>query len=677
MTNQKSILWNGLSFSLLFFLILYISSCNKAHYKHDSSNRDKVDSLIALAEDSISDISYSRDKVVLALKYVKDTLQFHKLINLRAYLLLMTDSIDTAKVILDKVIEDVENRYPVKQQKKILSTTYNVLGIYYTQVGNYDSALISFQRAYNSVGHDSKITNIEDICINIADTYFKKGNYSNAALYFRKALLYSDSVNSTQKYGFPVYFGLGQVYLNLRDYELSDHYFSLAEKKLNNRSLSEKYVFCNNRGTFYYYKEEYPEALKWFKKARDLVVSGNYEFYINLCELNMSDVYLHMNQLDSSQYYSDRSSAFFSLIKHPSALFYISTIKAGIALKQNNLALAYYFLENSNDTVGVEINMISVRNKCLQDYYEHVGDFKQAYEYLQKNYQIENNLQSERVKGRVTEIDLRYKQDTTLLRRDFMIKNQKENLENLQLSRYLLLLIIIIILVVALFTYLYMRKQHDLLRMKHIDQIAKLRIQNIRNRISPHFIFNVLNREINDEKNKEEKTQLTETAKLLRRSLEISENLSVTLTQELDFVHTYINLEQKSLGDNFFLFWEIDNISDYNAFYIPAMIVQIPVENAIKHALRGKEGDKVLKIKVIRKNNGVFIIVEDNGPGYHPGLSSKAGTGTGLKVIYQTINLLNTKNSEQISFIISDIKSKDTTGTKVEIFIPDNYSYKL
>jgi hypothetical protein len=57
-------------------------------------------------------------------------------------------------------------------------------------------------------------------------------------------------------------------------------------------------------------------------------------------------------------------------------------------------------------------------------------------------------------------------------------------------------------------------------------------------------------------------------------------------------------------------------------------------------------------------------------------MQSKYGTGTGLKVIYQTIELLNAKNEEKIEFtILADRVSGD--GTRVSIFIPLNYSYEM
>lgn len=106
------------------------------------------------------------------------------------------------------------------------------------------------------------------------------------------------------------------------------------------------------------------------------------------------------------------------------------------------------------------------------------------------------------------------------------------------------------------------------------------------------------------------------------------------------------------------------------------MIVQIPVENAIKHALRGKSGLKELSVLAQRKDGGVAITITDNGMGYVKVPVSQKGTGTGLRVIRQTLELLNAKNNNKIDFSISTLDGFGG-GTRVAVYIPENYSYEM
>lgn len=92
--------------------------------------------------------------------------------------------------------------------------------------------------------------------------------------------------------------------------------------------------------------------------------------------------------------------------------------------------------------------------------------------------------------------------------------------------------------------------------------------------------------------------------KLMRRNLELTEQLCVTMAEELDFVNTFINLEREALGDSFILSTSIDAAIHLDQEILPSMMIQIPIENAIKHALKDKEGMKRLwiDIKKTRRN---------------------------------------------------------------------------
>ena len=175
----------------------------------------------------------------------------------------------------------------------------------------------------------------------------------------------------------------------------------------------------------------------------------------------------------------------------------------------------------------------------------------------------------------------------------------------------------------------------------------------------------------------EEKHELASLVKLMRRNLELAEQLCVTLSEELDFVRTYIDLERRSLGDAFYP--EISLAPDVHPeqVMLPSMLIQIPVENAVKHALRGKEGERRLWITVTRTANAISIKVTDNGGGYRPN-SRNRGTGTGMKVIMQTIQILNMKNKETIDVSVHNVLlDSGETGCEVAFLLPDKYDYTI
>jgi len=298
---------------------------------------------------------------------------------------------------------------------------------------------------------------------------------------------------------------------------------------------------------------------------------------------------------------------------------------------------------------------------------------------LKRDCRLDDSIRSERVQTRVAELDMRYRQDTIVLRKEMQIQRQAGEVKALKLSVYIWVLVCVLLVAGTGGIIWYMRKKREFLRERFFRQINRVRMENLRSRISPHFTFNVLGREINQFTGSEDvKNNLLELVKYLRRSLELTEKLSVSLQDELDFVRSYINLERGRVGEDFTATVTVEEGLDASRVMIPSMIIQIPVENAIKHGLVGKDGEKELTIHVSHEKNGICITICDNGRGYLPHVTSATrGTGTGLKVLYQTIQLLNTKNkSDKIRFEITN-RNSGQTGTLVSVYIPFRFSYDL
>lgn len=668
--------WMYIADICILFLVIISCSCNK-NKTSAITNEDQIEIFLQEAKDSIyQNRSYSFDQLYKAKQLATDSINFYRVLNSYAESYFYINEFDSAKNISEQILAFCERQESSVQIDELRSASYNYLGNYYIQMYSMDSSFYYYGQALEYAIKTGSSVKIPDLYINLADISVRKGDYASGSLYYRKALSVSDSLHITEKMSFPIYFGLGQVYMELRDFDLSDSYYRLAEKYYEGRPLSEKFTFCNNRGNYFYYKEEYANALPWFRKALSLVSGGDYKFYESLCQLNLGDIFFNLNEPDSVHYYLDRSYSYFSTINNSTALYYIATINAGLALRDNNTKLAGKFLEKTKDETGVDFNMISIHNRYLQDYYVRTGNYKDAYLFQSKNVLMNDSIRTDRAKKRAIELDMRYRQDTTLMKKELIIKNQASEVDNLKLSIFAWAFGCALIILMAVFIYYYMKRQHDMQRLTYLNQVTKLRMDNIRNRISPHFILNTLNHEITSV-DEARKSELFNLVKLLRKSLEMTEQNCISLLEELDFVKTYIELEAQNLGKDFYLEWNIDAQIDQDKVCLPPMIIQIPVENAIKHALRPKVGEKILIVTVCSKEKGIFIVIEDNGNGYSPGMASPTrGTGTGTKVMYQTIGLLNGKNKEKITLSISGKERSGESGTKVDIYIPYNYSFE-
>lgn len=668
-------------FGLIGLLILWNCSCVDRHRSHALCEQSLIDSLEVRAQDSLfSNLPYSRSLLRNAMRQAQDSMSYYRLMGLYGKTFFISSDFDSILYYNRPVKEYDKRAAACPRWNDVLSDVYNIEGNVWMQLNQPDSAVAYYEKSYAYRLKGDKAHLLSDICMNLADAHLHRGELAHTASYYRRALFICDSLHLSEHSKFPVYCGLGQTYMDLRDFDLSNHYYELAGQFFDEMTVSEKWVYLNNRGNHYYYKKDYQEALVYMRQAAELIADyPQMVFESNLSKVNLGDLYLLTNRLDSAENNLNEGYRYFSEIKNNSAMHYIETLMIELSLKKGNIARAREMIARTASTGHVDANMLTIRNQYLQHYYEKAGDYRNAYEYLKRDYQLNDSIRSERIRTRVAELDMRYRQDTIVLRKEMQIQRQAGEVRVLKLSMYIWVLVCLLLAAGTVVIIWYMRKKREFLRERFFQQINRVRMENLRGRISPHFTFNVLGREINQFNGSEEvKNNLMELVKYLRRSLELTEKLSVSLQDELDFVQSYIRLESGRVSEDFTVSVVVEEGLDAKSIMIPSMIVQIPVENAIKHGLAGKDDEKELTIRISREGKGVRIVICDNGRRYLPQVaSSTRGTGTGLKVLYQTIQLLNTKNkNEKIRFNI-DNRNDGQTGTQVSVFIPFHFSYDL
>lgn len=660
------------------FLIGVIGSCG---WKKPVKDTDVCMHLFAGWEDSLSGRPvFVCSKVDSILPLVSDSITYYQLLVMKAKAKMFMSEADSAEYFL-RLAEGFCREASVSSGIRFWqlgAEVWNMKGNLYARMAVFDSARMAFDEAYRFCERiDDKHKSL-NVALNLADAYGGEGKYDRSSFWYRKALALADSLQMPDEERFPIYYGLAQVNMNLRDFARCDYYYGLAGKYFDRMQPYEKHIYLNNRGNSYYYRQDYPSALAYFRRLLDF--TNRYpemKFERNMTMINLGEVFLLMDETDSATYYLTQCYDYFKEMENTSALYYIDTQLIELALKRDDLPLARKRLKEAVKPDVIDPNMLHIRNRYLQHYFEESGNFRQAYYYLKENNRIDDSTRNERIRMRVADIALRYQRDSTLMKKEMSLQ-QKEN-EVLRLNQWLYgsLLVVVLAAMAGLVVFLYRkRKRAEVERNLHAA-ITSLRLANIRNRISPHFIFNVLNREVRANRDSEADSNLNELIKLIRRNLELADSLSVTLHDELDFVQTYLDLEGKTLQPDFVYTLKMDLEINPYAIRVPAMLLQIPVENAIKHGLRGKEGRKYLDIRIHRHADEIELFIRDNGGGYRLG-SGSSGTGTGMKVIIRTLQLLNAYNNRPIVMRIDNVEMEaHETGCEVYFRLPLDYSYEL
>lgn len=673
---------------IAIFLFSFSLSCKKqAPAVQEINFAPEEDTVFAQAQKAIySDALFARRilKDAMQTRPVQDSVDWYMLYNLYVKTFLTTSEFDSILPLCRKVEQFCARQKTLTPSHYyLLADASNNIGNRYAIASMNDSALKYFKQmlAYSRQTHNSEV--LLTGYTNLADVYVRSGRYDQGAWYYRQILYIADSLDLPEQELINIYMGLGQTYSELRDFDLSHYYFGLAYRLFDQMDLNRKFVYCTNHGNVYFFEKKYPEALDLFKKGYELVKpSPEYAYAQNVCMLNIGAIYLLTGQLDSAQYYLDRCYSYFEKTGNSSALYHAQTQVLELALKKGEIAEATRLLHGMTDNMQAEPTLVDIRKKYLQHYYEETGDYRKAYQYLKENMRMDDSIRNDRIRMRVAETDLRYKQDTTLMKQRLFIQRQQSDMRSLELSVYIWILICVILLTAAAFIYFYQKKQRALLLAETRNKIISLRMENIRNRVSPHFIFNTLNRVISHYNQSDSSyKELYNLIKIMRLNLRLTEKLCITLAEEIDFVRTYLALEQEGFGPSLQTEIRIDPQIDIDRFELPSMMIQIPVENAIKHGLREKEGEKWLSVTVCRQNGSIIIGIEDNGAGFRlqTGRPDMQSTGTGLKVLNQTIELLNAGNPVPITIRISKSSrgTDENPGCLVQFTLPEDYSYAL
>ena len=577
---------------------------------------------------------------------------------------------------------------------KIQSYADNLQGVLLQAVGKREPARTYYIKAYRELMKLDNHNDAIDICINIADASRQLGKLADASSWYRRANFLADSLNLHEAQN-SILAGLGQVYNDLRNYQLAHFYFRKAERQYPPRNPKDAHFFYNSWGNVYSSQEKPAEALKCFLKAQKATLQMGQPFMTAVVDANLGQTYLELNRLDSAQKYLANTTKFFFVQPNMQndLQFYIDGLNAALALKQNRLDKASAILSKPYDLSKMSPNYLYLYHKGWADLYERKGQFAKALQYQKLMKQYDDSLRNATMVSNVQENELRFKQDTAIVRRDLTLQSTQAEAKS---SRLILLLVIGLLVVgvlalVVFYRYKSLRHKHQ--HREEMNRMMALKMENVRNRFSPHFVFNVLNIFISNLPKGVNVKPLRLLIQVLRANLLTCDQVAVSLEDELQMVMSYSSLRHETNPwlpmPRFDIAKEVDM-----TLMLPSMILQIPVENALKHAFVGMEesGEKPqLDVKIWIEDGMLRIDVIDNGCG---GVGAVAGmgarkanaaasTGTGLRILNSTIEMLNAGNARKLYFRMqgraaaADGGSNRQKGMCVSIGVPCEYDYSV
>ena len=493
--------------------------------------------------------------------------------------------------------------------------------------------------------------------------------------------------------------GIGTIYKKQRHWK--DGLSSFEKSIVLMNKVGDKHgaaMAMSNMADIYVFQKNYKAAEKYYRQVLQTAIEQGREH-------NIADDYDDLGDLMTFQNrYREALVYYFKAL--PMRRKLANTMSTSETLR--NIGYLYtktgqYSMANSYLTEASQLARQASANPVLQDVYlylseinEKQGNFSNAHKYHKLYASVKDTIMNEDVANQLNELQVRYETSEKDKQIDILAKEKeiqaKEILRQEAIQRLYVVGFVAALLAGALIFYVFRQrlrnqkiiasKNEELKNERFKTELRDLELKALRAQINPHFIFNCMNsinRMILSGENDGASLYLGKLSKLIRLILENSESDEVQLSSELDLMRAYIELEQLRFRDKIIYEIHIGEEIEPEETYIPSMILQPFIENAIWHGLLPREESAPgrIDISVERNGSGLSCTIEDNGVGRERSRQLRENSlnkqkSLGLKITEERLRLIARKASDNLIHF-QDLKNDDgrATGTRVIVLLPE------
>jgi len=526
----------------------------------------------------------------------------------------------------------------VRKDTVSMAWVHNTAGIHYYNLRNVPSALYEFDKAieYGLSLNDSKI---------LAEAWFGKALAYNILEEFQgmfnalqKFLIYADAQHEQRKIS-DAYRLIGSYYRSINQFQQAidanqqsyDVAALISDSSLMGAALNHMAWYNYEMGNLDKSLEMYKNNLRFYKPGGNNALANVYG--------NIGNIYRDWE-------------------RYPEA---IDNYNKSIELSKKNH----------------DLYNLSWLYEDISKLYERTGDYREAYENQKLAALYGDSLMKVTYQQNLAGARAQYEADKTAKEVELLsVKLQRNRFLVWGLIGGFGLLASVTILFISRYRF---RSRQRLEAMNH--KISELNQTNLRQQMNPHFIFNTLNSiqyYVFQNDKISSNNYMTKFASLIRKTLENSRHTEISIKEELDALHLYLELEELRFKEKFDWTIRVDEEIDTLAFKIPTMLIQPYVENAITHGLMNKENGKgFLHVELQFQNKNILCTVEDNGIGRAKAMEIKQQKNNhhqsmGINITESRLRLVNELYGKNMKVVYTDLMDDngDPAGTKVEINIP-------
>jgi tetratricopeptide (TPR) repeat protein len=330
------------------------------------------------------------------------------------------------------------------------------------------------------------------------------------------------------------------------------------------------------------------------------------------------------------------------------------------------------------ERVGLRLQLEGHRN--LYELFNYADDDDKALLHLESYNAVEGKLRELDKRKDVIEINTRYETERKEQQILLLTSENKLNALKLMHSRYYLFALGGFILLIILLTVLLIR--HNRMKSRQDKTIIEQKL--LRAQMNPHFLFNTLTNiqsyMLENDPARASK-YLSRFARLMRNIIDNTARESVPLEQEISTIENYLELQMIRYKGRFDYSIETDELIDPEGTFIPPMLAQPIIENAIEHGIKHRADKGLITIRFSLERDFIHLEVTDNGVGREQSGQIEQGkkgnhrpmatsiTKERLKVLGRKVNRRLRRNIRMDIIDLYD-EAGMPCGTKVEIIVP-------
>ncbi|MGZ6489473.1 MAG: tetratricopeptide repeat protein [Bacteroidia bacterium] len=572
-----------------------------------------------------------------------------------------------------------------------MAQSYYKISYAYSQQGDFSEAL---KYRFKELAKWKELNRMNDICItlgNIGISYSDMGNNTKAMEYYMLSLdLARKTKNTLQTIN--TLCNIATIYKVQGNYKKAFEYYTeslnLAEDQKDEQNIA---INRGNLGSLFSAQNKYHMALESYLIALEIDSRVGSKSNVVGWLINIGDVY--QNQGDSA----DRvGNAHVMQNKRELALEYYN--KAAKKAKDigNEYLEAFAFCNAGNLCVSMNAfneaekylrgslgiaKKINSQEVIMDSYlnfytlYSKTKEYDKALDNYERYISVKDSLANIENSRIISELQVKFETEKKETENRSLLQENKLQSLAIKNQRITLATIGILFILLCAVGFLIIRQN----KLKSQQLAIQFEQKLLRTQMNPHFIFNSLasiESFIYDHQPKEAGIYLSSFSRLMRLILEYSSAEFVTIEKEIEIVNHYLTLQKMRLDDN--LTYEIHVTEEINIeqTYLPPMLTQPFIENAIEHGFRGSKKAGEVKISFSKIGDKLQVQIVDNGVGIEKALKQKEDhekhQSMAMQITSERLAFLNKSKRKKLSFVVSDMGNSETgiTGTKITFLIP-------